>query len=229
MMVLVKLKKRSLPWGYGRFALNHLAFRRIAGLRFGKMLGSGYQGGFGLRPSFDRQALFLVFDNESSAEACLLHEPLIARYRQVCDEFFSVLLEPYAAKGSWSGQQLQPTAVAPPTHAPIAALTRAAINSRALAAFWRDASPAHADMAQAKGCLLAAGVGELPVIRQATFTMWENLAAMNHYARSGAHQAAIVHSTKYNYFTESMFVRFIARNASGVYKGQRYGIRDESS
>ncbi len=221
-VMLAQLKQRSLPWGYGRFALNHVTFRSMAGLTFAKMLGSGHEGGFGLRPSFDRQALFLVFENDRLAKEALQHH-LINQYRESSLEFFTVLLDPYACKGSWSGTQLTPTQPIPAAESPIAALTRASIRTSQLAAFWQDAKPAHADMDRAKGCLLAAGVGELPVVRQATFTLWENLEAMNQYARTGAHQTAIARSHQRDYFTESMFVRFCAREAQGNYKGRRYG------
>jgi hypothetical protein len=222
-MVLAQLKKRSLPWGYGRFALNHLSFRRMPGLCFAKMMGCGYNGGFGLRPSLDRQALFLLFNDDAAAVAALASDPLLQQYRLACKEFFSVLLDPYAVKGSWSGHSLKPTALVPDANVPMAALTRASIRTSQLRSFWHDAKPAHQDMATARGCLLSAGVGELPVVRQATFTLWENLGAMNQYARAGAHQTAIVRAHSRDYFTESMFVRFIARDATGMYKGRQYG------
>jgi hypothetical protein len=222
-MVLVQLPARKLPWGYTRFALNPAALKKITGLRFGKMLGSGYNGGFGLRPSFDRQAMFMVFADEQSAQNALHKSSLLQQYKDCASEFFSVLLDPYAVKGSWSNQFLIPTVPTPAAEAPIAALTRASIRSSQLVSFWRDAAPAHQDIALAKGCQLAAGVGELPVVRQATFTLWDNLDAMNNYARRGAHMTAIAHSAQRNYFTESMFVRFVARQAQGVYKGLQYG------
>jgi hypothetical protein len=221
--VLAKLARSSLFWGYGRFAFNYLDLPRIAGLQFAKHLGSGYEGGFGLRPSLDRQGFFLVFESEQAARSFVQVSPLLEKYRRHCAELFTVFLKPYAVKGSWSGFGFTPTQIEPPKNQPIATLTRASIKISKANAFWRDAKPAHDAMADATGCLLAAGVGEAPFLRQATFTMWENVVAMNQYARTGAHMAAIKTSYGQQYFSESMFVRFIAQEPQGVYKGVSYG------
>jgi hypothetical protein len=70
------------------------------------------------------------------------------------------------------------------------------------------------------GCLISAGVGEAPILRQATFTIWESQAAMDAYARSGAHLAAIKSAMQGQYFSESMFVRFQPFDATGTWKGR---------
>jgi hypothetical protein len=221
--VLMKISRASLAWGYGRFVFNYLDLPRIKGLQFAKHLGSGYEGGFGLRPSLDRQGLFLVFEGDQAAREFVQNSPLLAKYKRHCAEFFSVFLKPYAVKGTWSGFGFVPTQIEPPKDQPIATLTRASIRLSKANAFWRDAKPAHDAMAVARGCLLAAGVGEAPILRQATFTMWENVAAMHDYARTGAHMAAIKTSYGNQYFSESMFVRFLAEDPMGTYKGVRYG------
>ena len=67
------------------------------------------------------------------------------------------------------------------------------------------------------------GLGEAPLLRQATFSVWENQAAMDAYARSGAHHQAIRASLQGNWFSESMFVRFVPLRITGIWKGRRYG------
>jgi hypothetical protein len=46
---------------------------------------------------------------------------------------------------------------------------------------------------------------------------------MQAYARQGAHLEAIKAAHEGGYFSESMFVRFVPEEATGVYKGVRYG------
>ena len=70
---------------------------------------------------------------------------------------------------------------------------------------------------------MAAGLGEAPLVRQATLSLWTNAAAMDAYARSGAHQEAIRSAYAGGYFSESMFVRFAPIDLRGTWKGQRYG------
>ena len=106
---------------------------------------------------------------------------------------------------------------------PVAALTRASINPRHALAFWRLSPPAEAALAQAPGCRLAAGLGEAPLLRQATFSLWDSAAHMDAYARGGAHQAAIRAAYGGGYFSESMFVRFVPLSIQGRWKGVRHG------
>ena len=70
--------------------------------------------------------------------------------------------------------------------------------------------------------ILAAGLGEAPYLRQATFTIWESQLAMDDYARSGAHLEAIRSAYQGAFFSESMFTRFIPINPLGTWRGKKY-------
>jgi spheroidene monooxygenase len=70
--------------------------------------------------------------------------------------------------------------------------------------------------------LLATGLGEAPVLRQATFSLWKNTAAMDAYARTGAHRDAISAAWKHQFFSESMFVRCEPLSLQGQGKGQSF-------
>ena len=76
--------------------------------------------------------------------------------------------------------------------------------------------------AEAQGGLLAVGLGEAPLLRQATFTVWDSIASMDGYARTGAHMDAIRASREGSYFSESMFVRFVPEDLRGTWKGRTY-------
>ena len=110
-----------------------------------------------------------------------------------------------------------------PAHGPIAALTRASIRLPKAAAFWQQAPLTQRSLDGAPGCLFSAGVGEAPRLRQATFTMWDSVAQMDAYARSGAHLEAIKAAQRHGYFSESMFARFVPSDAQGTWLGRRYG------
>jgi hypothetical protein len=105
----------------------------------------------------------------------------------------------------------------------MASLTRASIRVRSAARFWRHAPPSEVSLRSVAGCLVSAGLGEMPLLRQATFTIWENEAAMEGYARSGAHLAAIRDAHGEGYFSESLFARFVPYAMSGTWGGQRFG------
>ena len=210
-------------WGYARFVLGPGVLRaRVPGLRFAKVLGSGHEGGFGLRPSASRQGLFALFDDRASASAFIDRSPVAEAYRRHAREFCQMELLAYASRGSWSGQTIVPCAAAP-GEGPLAALTRASIRPSRAADFWRHAPPSQHALEDAPGCRLAVGLGEAPLLRQATFSLWDSTAAMESYARSGAHLQAIRAAYRDEYFSETMFVRFVPGRVEGVWKGRRIG------
>lgn len=136
-------------------------------------------------------------------------------------------LAAYWAKGSWSGFSI-PTSnrteslPLPGIDHRIATLTRASIRPHKAAAFWRDAHPAHQQIDSADGVELACGIGEAPIFRQATLTIWKNDEALQAYARQGAHAAAIRNFYAKDYSSESMFVRFRVLSLQGRYNGRSY-------
>jgi spheroidene monooxygenase len=111
---------------------------------------------------------------------------------------------------------------AAPAEGPIAGITRASIKWHKAPQFWSKAPPAEDSLNNTKGCILAAGLGEAPYLRQATFTIWESQLAMDDYARSGAHLEAIRSAYQGSYFSESMFTRFIPINPFGTWRGKKY-------
>ena len=208
-------------WGYARFVIQRFTMRGVPGLVFSKVMGSGFDGGFGLRPSGSRQALFCLFTNEAAADA-FLSSSVANSYAMRSREFCTVKLRAYSCKGTWAGRAIEVSAAAPES-GPIATLTRASIKPLAARRFWRMQPASEVSLAQASGCLLATGVGEAPLFRQATFSLWSSVDAMNAYARTGAHLAAIQAAHAGHFFSESMFARFVPLGLAGSWRGQRYG------
>lgn len=223
-LLLAQTPGWSAPWGWSRIVRGPAALAAARGLRFAKVLGSGHEGGFGLKPSATRHGVFATFDDESAADAFLDDStPLMRAYARHAAERFSVKLRAFSVKGSWSGTAVPLSAEPPGPTEPLAALTRASIRPSAAARFWRFAPPAQAGLADVAGCRLAVGLGEAPLLRQCTFSLWDSVAHMDRYARSGAHLAAIRASYDASFFSESMFVRFVPIDPRGVWLGRHYG------
>ena len=105
----------------------------------------------------------------------------------------------------------------------MAALTRASIRLSRAWKFWRHSPASEHALGQAVGCRLAAGMGEAPLLRQATFSVWDCQADMDAYARAGPHLDAIRAARREGYFSESMFVRFKVLRLEGQFKGRPHG------
>lgn len=220
-VVLADIASRAWAWGATRYVRARAQARRAPGLRFVKQLGSGFDGGFGLKPSVSRQALFCVFDSAGAADA-FADGPVVAAYRDRSRECATLVLRPVSSRGRWSGLALRARAPGA-SGGPVVALTRASIRPSRAWRFWRHAPPSEQALDAADGCLLSAGLGEAPLLRQATITAWRDVAAMDAYARHGAHLAAIRASRDGAFFSESMFVRFEPIRMTGCWKGRSIG------
>ena len=107
--------------------------------------------------------------------------------------------------------------------APLGVLTRASIQPSKTTAFWRHAPATQASLDAAPGCLLAMGLGEAPLVRQCTFSLWQDEKAMLGYAQEGAHQMASSAAWRQKFFSESLFVRMRVLRMAGLWQGQDFG------
>jgi len=132
-----------------------------------------------------------------------------------------------SARGSWDGRSWDATPKerlgkylhTDTPDAGMVALTRASIRPAKAVAFWRYAPAAQDDLKNAPGCELAMGLGEAPLVRQCTFSLWKNTQSMMDYAHTGAHQQAIAAAYKNDFFSESMFVRMRVLRREGQWSG----------
>ncbi len=135
-------------------------------------------------------------------------------------EWFWLELRAWQSRGQWGGQDL-PVSITAPIDGPVAALTRASIRLGQARAFWSHSPAAERALERAQGCRLAVGLGEAPLLRQATFSLWDSVDAMDAYARSGAHRLAAQNAWRNQYFAETLFARFAVVDRGGSWSGFR--------
>lgn len=218
-VVLIEYRP-TLAWrGVLRLSLSRFAMGRRNGLTFCRFMGSGTRGRFHPWPSLVHQGLFLAFESDAHADAFLRSSTLLAAIRADARHLLSMKLRAYSNRGRWGGVEPFPVTADKPESGPIASLTRASIRPSKAVQFWRHAPPSERALDTVEGCLLAAGLGEAPLLRQATFTLWESEAAMERYARSGSHLAAIRAARSGRHFTEDMFTRFVPDAIEGTWPG----------
>lgn len=220
LFVLVNVARGSRLRGYLRFLVGRYRMRSARGLVFLKVMGSGRDGGFGLQPSLSHQGLACAFRTDEDAERFLEQSPVIRAYRDEAAEFLAVRVRAFSCRGAWDGRVPFALAGVSRPGVPVAALTRASIRPAAALAFWKHSPPSERSLAEARGCRLAAGLGEAPLFRQATFSVWDDQAAMDAYARTGAHLAAIRAAAEGGFFSESLFCRFEPVSATGSWHGR---------
>jgi hypothetical protein len=210
------LPGRAVPAALGRMALDPARLRRVPGLRFARLLGTGTGRTFTLRDADPRTwALLSVWDGRPGEP-----DP-VRRWRELADEEWVARLRPLASRGRWSRREPFGRPVPAPWAGPVAALTRARLVPRKALTFWRAVPPVSADLHAGPGLRFALGVGEAPVGLQGTFSVWDSAAALNGFAYGRSPHAAVVDRTaREGWYAEELFARFAVLSATGTIGGR---------
>ena len=217
-------KLESFPnkfWAFSQMQLGHTHFKNIDGLVFYKLLGSGAENGFSSRPNFGTYALLCIWETEIHAVEFFENNSFFKKYRSKSSESFTVFAHSEEAHGKWDGKQPFISSATLEIDKPIMVLTRASIRISKLISFWRKVGNVSKSLEDYEGLVLSIGVGEWPLIQQATLSIWKTQAEMIDYAYKNKKHLEVVRLTrKLNWYKEELFARFIPYKFLGNWNGK---------
>jgi len=213
-LIIVRYPKYLGVFGFLSMALFRVPLWFDKKITFWKLMGSSATGSFDMRP--DLRQWGLLFTSNDPTIPKLIREYL--RFFR-CD-LKKFIMEPTTAHGSWDGKPLIASGVKIIQRiGPVAVLTRATIRVSRLKNFWRHAPLVGKKLNNAKGLLVSYGLGELPFIKQATFSVWEDESSMVAFAYKADEHAQVIRKTRdENWYKEELFVRFRIISVSGFDK-----------
>ncbi len=195
-------------WAFGQMGRRTL--EQPTGSLFSKMLGTGHNG-FSVIPDFQQYTFLATWESEQQADA-FFKSTVFQNYASQALEHSTLKMRPILAHGQWNGQE--PFTVSEPVekgyNGPVVVLTRAKIKFTKLLDFWRHVPHAHASLRKSEGVLMALGIGEVPLVEQATVSVWESVESLKNFAyRQSGHKEIVQRTRDQGWYSEELFARFL--------------------
>lgn len=196
-------------WAFGMMQFAHRPMKKVNGLQFYKLLGSGKEN-FDPKPDWSVYGLLQVWDNEEVARDFFTISNLYKRYQSHSEQQLTFYMKSIKAHGQWSKQNpFEASDSLDENNSYISVITRATIKISMLKKFWDYVPTSQLDLVDNPNLLFTAGVGERPVTQMATFSLWNDARALKKFAyRSQNHRHAVQQTQALQWYKEEMFTRF---------------------
>jgi hypothetical protein len=212
-----QIKKVFLPVAILFMAIHKFVLKRLPGVSFVKLLGTGKGESFTPKDADPYRWGALVTIQKDNLDN-LDKSKVIIGWQKIAKKEYRAILKPISVHGLWSGKQ--PFDVEKfDWNGKIAAITRARIVWRKNLIFWRAVPPVTISLHQSPGLINAIGIGEAPIGLQGTFSLWESAAQLRDFAYKGqAHTQAIKATEENKWYSEELFSRFAVVQERGGLK-----------
>lgn len=217
---LVRERRGRGALAMARLATDRPRLARTPGLAFSRLLGTGRGARTGPSADLRRTALFAVWEDEADLDA-FLAESSIARRWASADEQWQVRLRGVSGHGRWRGVAVMDDLDIGSASGQVAIITRADVRPGAWRGFRRAGPAVDAELQRAEGLLAVVGIGEAPVGRLGTFSLWRTAADARAFATTMPHHVEVVRRTRLDqWYGEELFARFEPYASSGSWGGR---------
>lgn len=208
-----------LSWaGFLSMAVFHFPLWLDKRIHFYKLMGCGKNGSFDIIPDIQQWALLTV--STGSTEEKIQLNFINFWWKLFHCEVYTLVLEPIEGHGSWDGKKCFGQLPKQTDHdGLIAVITRATIKLNRLRNFWQHVAAVSTDLNKTEGLISSVGIGEIPFIKQATFSIWENKHSLKQFAYKRKEHTQVIKLThEQQWYSEEMFVRFKIHASFGTLK-----------
>lgn len=177
------------------------------GLLFSKHLGVGAGNGFSVWPNFSMYAFLGVFESQKASDDFFETNVRWSALKIQSNEISGWDAVAIKGHGTWNASN--PFEISrDPGNGPILVLTRASIVWYKSVLFWFYVSHASKYLASKSGLIFAKGVGEFPLLEQATLSLWESEEILDSFAYKSKEHAPMIKKTRaLKWYSEEMFIR----------------------
>jgi hypothetical protein len=208
-LTIVRYRKVFIPFALLAMAVHRLPMRLQKGCTFWQLLGCGRNGTFDLNPDWQQWGLLAAWDSREDFDT-FYKRSFITRWWDASKvEKWTILCVPLQSHGKWDGKEPFGKPVTESYEGPIAVLTRATIRLSKLKNFWNNVDEVATLMRNSPGFIYSLGIGERPLYRQATFSIWNSPDDVKAFAyQSKAHTDVIKKTRDEGWYSEELFARF---------------------
>ena len=217
---ITRVKSRHVLIAFSLMARQRLSMRKLPGLTFYKLMGTGSGKTFTVRDAdLNHWCVLSVWETQEDSLAYLTSKPA-RQWRKIALTEANIELEPLSAKGTWAKKSPFGNPVPEKWDGLTAALTRASIKPRWWREFWRSVPPVSADLNSTAGLITSLGIGEAPIGLQGTFSIWETNESITAFSsKQKPHAAVIARTHETGWYSEELFARFKVTKLSGTFAG----------
>lgn len=221
-LTIVSYPKWAIPFAMLAMAIFRIPLLLNPKISFWRMMGTGKNGTFDKVPDLQKWAIMAVYKPSSPFITSLkttinkptmhqLYGNFIGKWlRLFSTQQHLFILQPIESHGLWNKKKVFGSLpIKSDYQGRIAVLTRATLRVQRLVRFWSHVDNAAIEMVAAEGFEKSYGIGEIPWLKQATFSIWNSKAHMQKFAYGSPHHRDIIKKTHAEkWYSEEMFTRF---------------------
>lgn len=199
----------------------HADLNNVPGQEYYRLMGSGKGAGFNPFPDFSVYSLIQTWKNEEAANNFFANAGLIKNYQDRSAETWTLYMRAMRVHGAWEGRNpFEVSSQLDPDNALVSVITRATIKLNKLVHFWSYVPNSQKPLIGNDALIYTKGIGEIPVIQMATFSLWKDIDSLKKFAyQTPGHQKAIQKTRALNWYKEELFSRFQPYKSFGSWTG----------